>query len=530
MAAVTQKTEVTPIDGTPEKRMFWSIINDYDFKTGLCELVDNALDLWTENERKKPLVITLRLDPDRQLISVGDNAGGVRQNELRLLLAPGGSRNDPSAELIGIFGVGGKRAGIALGEQVQIRTRYHKESTYELDITHDWLQSTEWQLPVYEVPDIEPGTTRVDISHLRKPFVQDDVDKIAIHLGETYNWFLQKGCTIKVNGKSVGGRAFSKWAYPPKFAPRSASFKIDLGEEGSVAVTIVSGLIRDRVPEEDNYGVYFYCNHRLIVKELRAREVGYFVTSEAGVPHPDASLCRAIVRMQGPAKLMPWNSSKSGINFDHPIFKQLRPTLIQLVSHFSSLSRRLKADWPGKVFEYDSGSIEKIDEKDITARGRLILPPLPRVHKTRVEHLKTRNKKIIHDQPWTLGLVEAMGAVEVITRQRFETKNRIALIVLDSNFEIGLKEFIIHREDLFPRSQFGNAAIQRLFSNRGDVIRAVAQNIAIPQGLLNKAQHYYEMRNKLIHERATVAITDSDIDNYRSTVGKIMKILFGLRL
>ena len=91
---------------------------------------------------------------------------------------------------------------------------------------------------------------------------------------------------------------------------------------------MTAGLIRDRIPESGNYGVYFYCNRRLIVKELKARDVGYFVTSEAGVPHLDASLCRVIVRLDGPAKLMPWNSSKTGINFGHAAFHQIRPTLI----------------------------------------------------------------------------------------------------------------------------------------------------------------------------------------------------------
>ena len=34
MNEVIRKTEIHPIDGTPEKRMFWSIISDYDLKTG----------------------------------------------------------------------------------------------------------------------------------------------------------------------------------------------------------------------------------------------------------------------------------------------------------------------------------------------------------------------------------------------------------------------------------------------------------------------------------------------------------------
>ena len=176
---------------------------------------------------------------------------------------------------------------------------------------------------------------------------------MTTHLGETYHWFINEGCTITVNGDAVTARWFETWAFPTGFAPHSAVFEVEVAEGGKIAVAITAGLIRDRVPEEDNYGVYFYCNHRLIVKELRTREVGYFVTSEAGVPHPDASLCRAIVRLQGPARLMPWNSTKNGINFGQVPFQHVRPTLIPLVSHFSKLSRRLKNDWDREVYRHN---------------------------------------------------------------------------------------------------------------------------------------------------------------------------------
>jgi hypothetical protein len=149
-------------------------------------------------------------------------------------------------------------------------------------------------------------------------------------------------------------------------------------------------LIRDRIPEQDNYGVYFYCNHRLIEKELKVRDVGYFVTAEAGVPHPDASLCQVIVHLQGAAQLMPLNSGKSAINFDHEVFQYVRPTLIQLTSYSSSLSRRLKDDWDKKVFRFTSGDIEKTEPENVTVRNPLVLHPLPRVNKPQVEKLKSR--------------------------------------------------------------------------------------------------------------------------------------------
>jgi len=232
--------------------------------------------------------------------------------------------------------------------------------------------------------------------------------------------------------------------------------------------------------------------------------------------------------MEGPAQQMPWNSSKSGINFSHPAFILLRPTIIQLTSHFSSLSRRLKHDWDTAVFPYDCGKIEELVPGDLSARTPLVLPSLPKVNKPRIEKLRSQNKKQIQNMPWTLGLVEAMDAVELIARQRYHTKNRIALMLLDSNFEIALKEFIIHRDDLFPSSQFGQGAIQKLFNRRDDVIAEITKKVTIPKPLLAKAQHFYNIRNKLTHERATVEPTDADINSYRSTIEQILKILFKL--
>src|SRR5438270_6155681 len=99
MSQITRKTEIEPIDGTPVKRMFWSIISDYDLKTGICELIDNAIDMWMAGGHKKRLEINIELDTDRQLIAVHDNAGGIKQDELQLLVTPGGSKNDPNAEV-----------------------------------------------------------------------------------------------------------------------------------------------------------------------------------------------------------------------------------------------------------------------------------------------------------------------------------------------------------------------------------------------------------------------------------------------
>jgi hypothetical protein len=122
-----------------------------------------------------------------------------------------------------------------------------------------------------------------------------------------------------------------------------------------------------------------------------------------------------------------------------------------------------------------------------------------------------------------------MSAVDVIGRQKFETKNRIALILLDSNFEIALKEFIVHREDLFPPNQFGRDVIAKLFERRPNVIAAVTAKVKLPDEVLRSAQHFYNIRNKLVHERATVEPTNNDVESYKQVIKEILNTLFKLK-
>jgi hypothetical protein len=127
-----------------------------------------------------------------------------------------------------------------------------------------------------------------------------------------------------------------------------------------------------------------------------------------------------------------------------------------------------------------------------------------------------------------LGLVEAIDVVDLVERYRLVTKNRIALILLDSNFEIALKEFIVHRTDWFPPHEYNDAKINQLFKNRTEVIKLVRSKVQISDDLISLVNHYYNARNKLVHERTTADVSDRDIRIYRSAVQSVLKTLFDL--
>lgn len=366
---------------------------------------------------------------------------------------------------------------------------------------------------------------------MRQPFGQADVDQIGKSLGETYGRFIGEKCEIFLNGVSIEGKEFEVWSYPPDYLPRTVAFTIQPDSERDLAVTMNAGLIGDRNPEAENYGVYIYCNDRLIVKEMRERDVGYYITGEAGVPHPDASLCRVIVRLEGNAELMPWNSSKSDVNIGHPSFLQLRANVIALVTYYSKVSRRLKNTWDEHVFAHTTGELEQIDPAEIADGAKLILPKLPRGRRpSYLEQVRQLNTAKMNSEPVTVGLVDAMVMVDALSRVKVETRNRAALILLDSNFEIALKEYIVTNKKAFPPQAYPNKQIKGILSQRTTVIREVQAKVPkFTDAMATKADFYYGLRNQLIHERTTVPINDRQIEDYRKLIENILKLLFGLK-
>jgi len=516
------------LEATPEKRIFWSIISDYGLRTGVCELVDNAIDLWKRNGAKKALSIDIWIDTEQQQISIKDNAGGVREADLPKLVTPGGSQNEPDAHSIGIFGVGSKRAGVALGQEFKIKTRYLKEKTFLIIVNDDWLNDTSWEIPSYVVANISPGSTQVEISRLRSAISENEVDALRAHLSSVYGKFLLEDVNMRLNGDRLDATTFNNWSYPPEAPPREFEFPLELEDLGKLHIDIKAGLIAQRDPEAADYGVYIYCNDRLVVKHWKERPVGYFVSTEAGVPHPDASLARVIVSLNGPARAMPWNSSKDGINTTHKIFKALQKQIVELSGYYTKASRRWKNEWDERVFKYKQGSVERVALDD-GPPTKLRLPPTPSGTRHYATSIKKLNSGLIRTKPWVLGLIEAMAAAKWMTTQKYATKNRMALILLDSNLEIAFKEFIVNNKAKFPPKQYNDATLAGIINNRSDAIYHVSKLVKISKTEVQAIESFYIKRNKLIHERATVDVSSEEIEIYREIVEGILRKLFKVR-
>lgn len=290
-----------------------------------------------------------------------------------------------------------------------------------------------------------------------------------------------------------------------------------------VKVEVLAGLAKVSSPAGE-YGVYLYCNDRLVSRAMKTYEVGFF-KGMAGLPHPSISLARVIISLHGPAQLMPWNSSKSGINANHRVFMAMRSWLHQVVKDYTSLSRRWDSEWADKVFKYATGKFKEEKIEDFPTAKKSFLPPLPKAKLRYVDKVVQANRNVASSKPWTTGLYEGIVAADVIAGQRLSQRNRIALVVLDSTLEIAFKEYLVNDSG----QKYSDTRLLTLFKNRADVQDEVKKYVPFSDDLWKKVNYYYNLRCKLVHERATVAVSDTDVTNYRAVVERILKTLFGLR-
>lgn len=521
------KKEVDKLNATPSKRIFHSIIADFDLNRSVCELVDNGLDVWVRGKKARAISISITLDKTQQTITVEDDAGGLPKADLRYVVGPGETGTNPTDETIGIFGVGTKRAVVALAQDVKITTRFPKEQTYQIDFDDNWLKDDDWELPVYEVDPISEGKTIVELQKLRSPVTDEGISQLKEHLRATYAKFLtNQSVTLRLNGEALTPLFFENWAYPPGYPPQKYIGTLKTEDFGEIRVEALAGLTRESSPAAGEYGVYFYCNDRLIARALKTFDMG-FTKGLAGLPHPKVSLTRVLVSLNGDARSMPWNSSKSDIGTRHEVFLALHAWLVQVVKDYASLSRIWMGDWPNKVFRHTTGVIKEVRVDDFPTVRKSFLPPLPKSRPRYGEIITQKNRGIAKKKPWTKGLYEGIIAADLISKQRLEQKNRIALIVLDSTLEIAFKEYLVNESG----TPYSDTHLLQLFKNRqavhGEIKKYPKVKIAAPTW--TKIEHYYHLRCKLVHEKATAGITDGQIEDFRGVVETVLKKLYRLK-
>ncbi|WID94889.1 ATP-binding protein [Bosea vestrisii] len=515
------KRQVGTLDAVPSKRLFLSIIADYDLNKAICELVDNGFDVWTRAGREGGINIKVRLDRELRTIEVEDDAGGLPRDELRFIVGPGQTGSSSTDETIGIFGVGTKRAVVALAQDVRIKTRHGSSETYQVEFDEEWLKDEEWALPLFEVDPIPPHTTRVELQKLRVQLNEEATAQLRIHLGATYARFLiRPDVSLELDGVRVEPRFFDDWSYPPDYGPRRYSGSIQTTEGRTVEIEVLAGLSSESSPTAGEYGVYFYCNDRLVAPAMKSFDVG-FTTGQAGKPHPKISLTKVIVHLRGDAASMPWNSSKSDISTKHAVFVALHDWLVTIVSAYARISRIWMGDWPDKVYAYADGEIEHVQIGDFLTATKSYLPDPPKSRPRLAERMAAKNLRLSKRAPWVTGLFEGIVAAETVAKQPLAQANWFALNLLDLTLTSALRSYLVNK----AKSTVGDKGLKTLLTRAPRVSHALKEAVPLTDDVWTEIENLARRRDDLTYGRSDPTVSDAELKDADRLVRQILTAL-----
>lgn len=520
------KKDVGVLDAVPSKRLFLSIIADYDLNKSVCELVDNGFDVWTRGGRTSPITIDVFLNKDEQTIRVEDNAGGLPRSELSYIVGPGQSGSVDTDATIGIFGVGTKRAVVALSKDIRIRTRFGEDDTFQIEFDDAWLNDEDWRLPLYQVDPIAPGGTQVELQKLRLVLTDETEDQLRRHLGAVYGRFIaMAGVTLRLNGVPIEARFFDQWSYPPGYEPRRYRGKLQTPAGRFVDIEVLAGLSNESSPASGEYGVYFYCNGRLVAPAMKSFDVG-FTKGQAGLPHPKISLTKVIVSMSGDAAEMPWNSSKSDISTKHHTFVALHDWLVEVVKDYAALSRIWMGDWPEKVFAHADGEVVDIEIPDFLTAKKSFLPDPPKSRPRYGARVAAANAGVAEAKPYVVGLFEGVVAAATISKAPLAQKNWLAFGLLDLTLTAAFKEYLVNESD----EDLSDRDIEDLLQRRRGASEDLKRRIALPEGVWAGVDRFSRLKTDLTYGRAAPKVGDGDLDAFETVVNAVLGQLFAVAL
>ena len=369
---MSQTKNLGQAEASPTKRFFVSMLTrDIGLDDAILDLLDNCLDgaLRAANgEEVDYTAYAVDIEISEDHFKIADNCGGIpidiaRKYAFKMGRDSDDDRDDES-ETIGMYGVGMKRALFKMGTQAVVHTK-HGDDSYQVAITPEWLNDKEWKsLPItlddkltdsgtsIEVSELETGVSQ----HFGNPSFRNELDKA---IGEHFTVFLQKGLTIKINGKPVRPTEVRVLTHDDVSLP--APFVHQFTED-DVEVTIVVGLntgkgigdieetfIQER--EQRTAGWTIFCNDRAVIVGDKTRLTGW----GDGIPmfHAQFSRITGIVEFRSTsADKLPVTTTKRALDTSSNIWLKARNVMKEGMHVWTSYTNKWKNTPRGDETQY----------------------------------------------------------------------------------------------------------------------------------------------------------------------------------
>jgi hypothetical protein len=330
----------------PTKRLFIdALTSDLEVVDAINDLVDNCEDAARASTAQKGALghfkVEIIFSEDR--FEIKDNCGGIPAEVAEKYAFRLGRPDDfkGAKGTIGRFGIGMKRAMFLIGKKINVKSKTIN-SSFEIILDVDkWIEAGDnsWDIPftTFEkqssVQPSEVGTT-ITIEN-----INDDIkselgsaifrNQLIEELQKRHKSALMAGMQIK-----VGAALLISEPYQIKksdfIVPAFHSEKLNGRGREPIQLKLIAGIEESKPAEA---GWYIACNGRFILVADRSSKTGWGDMGSVMIPKMHHQFARfrgyAFFECDDPARL-PWNSTKTGVSSESPIFKKARQLMVAM--------------------------------------------------------------------------------------------------------------------------------------------------------------------------------------------------------
>jgi len=356
----TNSGRAEKIDATPRLReVFMGYTHSgYSFIDALAEYIDNSFQQGLKQKDPAAVKIDVKVKADGPIyyVDIKDNAGGAKRSDAVNFIRPGASGNDASSDSFGLFGVGGKVAGLScVSKAVIIVSKAYADPGFWVKLDKADIDTRlDWQFDVMPFPEnfgVLDGQTEVILYGVPP--------EVSVNLTYYYLFDYQKRYAyllMSANGKvpKIYLNDIQVTPYDPindmlneKEAPdgckpktytknKSINVSFENNANGLKEIKMIATIgLRPSGSTIGESGAAIYCNDRLIERHSQLALYELFDTKDSIVhPGSDKAWINAVVRINGPANLMPWTTRKDSLNSSSSTYPILRDFLKEAYEDF----------------------------------------------------------------------------------------------------------------------------------------------------------------------------------------------------
>ena len=338
------------INAAPTKEFFIHMLTrDIPLTRAILDLVDNSVD---GAKRSRPdgnyAGLWVRIELNSERFRIADNCGGIPVDSARDYAfrfgRPKEEKGTPGS--MGQFGVGMKRTFFRLGRHfIVVSTTRTSQFTVDQDVDQ-WLADSaapeNWHFGFKDlktglrIKEEETGTV-IEVKKLL-PNVKDTFSlenfktRLAEELGHAHALTLKTDLAITLNGLPIQHDAqhlFVSKTLKPAFLEKIYSSQGLVSHRGPpVRVNLFAGVAQRSLHDG---GWYVFCNGRLILRADQTPTTVWGERHQMRAYHPDFAFFRGYAYFDSDdGSLLPWTTTKTGVDADSPIYKSVQREMIEM--------------------------------------------------------------------------------------------------------------------------------------------------------------------------------------------------------